>query len=664
MKLNLSYEEIISRIENGDYFEAESANPSIYIKIDDDVPFACFAIHNGHNLRSELTNKCKLNDYERWYEEDPETLKFISSLPVVIACNDSRYEYDLNRSAKNAIYESAWGKELWNSPLSEKEKKKSLEKHHNFYKVVHALIARLEKKFQSVIAFDIHSFNYKRIEKESPVFNIGTENINKKKYGKYVDYYLGELSKIKLPNIDNRTGENEVFFGRGYLLEYLTANFNILVLATEIKKIYCNELTGENYPLIIEKLTHRLKRAIVNTAASFARDNTSLKVKRNNSLLSSELDKDLIKVDKAFFNLAKDFEILKYTNPVNIEQARKEFFKSKFLNNPRFYYRQLSIDPFVFKRKLYQLKVEDISDISIRLLYQSVIDSYADKIDIMNSIGTEKFLYNSLRYFGEPNKRDIQNAEYILHLSSSLDSGEEDIYGPQEALGFFKETLAEYGISCKIEISRQVVSKILIINNKNTIRIRKDSSFSERSINALREHEIGVHMLTTANSRLQPLNLFRLGTPLNTHTQEGLAVLSEYLSGNMSIKRLQTFALRVLCIQKMLEGFDFKHCFEYMIDHGNLDENQAFYITARVFRGGGFTKDHLYLRGFRDILHIYNSGKNLKNLLVGKTSVNFLNIIDELIERKIIIPPKYITRSFLTPADPNPIVDYILQGIK
>ena len=664
MKLKLDIYEIISRIENGDHFEAESSDQSLYIKIVDDVPFACFAIHNGHNLRPVLIKNCKLDDYERWFEEDPETLRFISPHPIVVAGNDSRYEYDLNRSAENSIFETAWGKEIWETPLSKEDKEKSISKHNNFYRVVHALILRLERKFGSVIIFDVHSFNYRRIEKETPVFNIGTEKIDKQKYGKYVDYFIRELSKITLPNIDIRAGENEVFYGKGYLLEYITKHFNALVLATEIKKIYCNELTGENYPLIIERLTHRLKRAIVNTAAHFARANTNLTVKRNNSLLSSELENSLIRVDKAFFDLAKDFEILKYTNPVNIEQAKKEFFKSRFRTNPHFYYRQLSLDPFVFKRKLYQLKVEDISDVSIRMLYQAVIDSYADKIEIMNSIGTEKFLYNSLRYFGEPNKRDVQNAEYILHLSSSIDSDEEDVYGPNETLDLFKETLSEYGIKCRIEISRKVVSKILIINNKNTILIRKDSSFSEKSLNALREHEIGVHMLTTANSRLQPLKIFRLGTPLNTHTQEGLAVLSEYLSGNMSVKRLQTFALRVLGIQKMLEGLDFKNCFEYMVDHGKVDENQAFYITARIFRGGGFTKDHLYLRGFRDILHAYNSEKNLIPLLVGKTSINYLNIINELIERKIIIPPKHVTRSFQTPLEPNPIIDYILEGIK
>jgi uncharacterized protein (TIGR02421 family) len=665
MKPKLTLDEMVSRIESGDHFEAETRDGSIYLKIEDDAPFAGFAIHNGHRLRTDLQKKCLLNDYERWYEEDPDTLTFISSLPIILSCNDSRYEYDLNRGVESAIYDVAWGKNLWKTPLTSKQKDVSHQKHENFYRVLHALVARLEKKYGAVIAFDIHSYNYQRIEKECPVFNLGTERINKRKYRKYINYFLEELSGIELPNIEVDARENVVFFGRGYLVEYINKNFkNVLVIATEIKKIYCNELTGESFPVIIEKLSNQLKKAIVNTSALFTREKTNLSIRRNNSLLSSELEKELLIIDKKLFELARDFEILKYTNPVNIEQARKEFFRSRFRKNPEFVYRQLSLNPFEFKRKLYQLKVENISDISIRLLYQSVIDSYADKVEIINSIGTHKFLYNSLRYFGEPSSRDIRNAEYILHLSSSIDRDETESYGPGDALEYFTKIVDEYGFDCKIEISRKVVSKILIINSRNTIRIRKDSTFSEKSLKALSEHEIGVHMLTTANSRVQPLNVFRLGTPVNSHTQEGLAVLSEYLSGNMSIKRLQVFALRVLCISKMLDGYDFRQCFEYLMEQRNMDENQAFYFAARIFRGGGFTKDYLYLRGFRDIFHLYNSGKNLNNLLIGKTSIDFLNVINEMIERKIILPPKYITRSFIKPSEPNEIIDYILKGVR
>ena len=154
--------------------------------------------------------------------------------------------------------------------------------------------------------------------------------------------------------------------------------------------------------------------------------------------------------------------------------------------------------------------------------------------------------------------------------------------------------------------------------------------FSEKSLRALSEHEIGVHMLTTINSRLQPLYIFRLGMPLNTHTQEGIAILSEYLSGYMSIKRLQILALRVLTLEKLLKGLDFKQTFHFLMDTGKLDESQAFFMTARIFRGGGFTKDYLYLKGFRDLLRFYNCNNNIQSLLIGKTSIKYFNLINEL----------------------------------
>lgn len=663
--LKLTIDTIIKYIESSKHFEAESSDSSFYIKIEDYTPFVCFAVHNGNSLRKELQNNCLLDKHERWEEEDPLTLGFISSFPIVLAGLDSRYEYDLNRNEQEAIYEIAWDKKVWKQPLNEKAISVSIQKHRNFYRVVNALIKKLEDSFSSVLVFDIHAFNYKRYERKTPVFNIGTELINKDEFQSFISYWVKELSKIKLPNIEISAQENDVFFGKGYLLQYITSNFKkSLVLASEIKKVYCNESTGEIYPIVVEKLTNQLKKAIINTASYFARHRTNLTVIKKNSLLSSELDKELLKVDKQLFDIARDFEILNYVNPVNIEQAKKEFFKSKYNENPKFKYRQLSINPFHFKRRLYALPVEKIRDISLRILYQEIIDSYVDKIDIISSIGTNRFLYNSLRYFGEPDHRDKKNAHYLLHSSQTIDGDEPLDLTPYNIEEYFLTVLKNYGFHCKIEISKNIIAKVLVLNNKKVIRIRKDAMFSEKSLNALAEHEIGVHMLTTINSRLQPLQIFRLGMPINTLTQEGLAILSEYLSGNISIKRLQVLALRVLTIEKLLNGYDFKSTFHFLIDTGKLDENQAFYMTARIFRGGGFTKDYLYLRGFRDILKQYKENNNLSYLLIGKTSVKYKNLITEMIERKIFLPPKYKTFSLTNPVKINPVFDYILEGLK
>jgi hypothetical protein len=42
------------------------------------------------------------------------------------------------------------------------------------------------------------------------------------------------------------------------------------------------------------------------------------------------------------------------------------------------------------------------------------INAYFDKVDLLANLGTDKFLYNSLRYFGEPSKKDIENELYPL----------------------------------------------------------------------------------------------------------------------------------------------------------------------------------------------------------------------------------------------------------
>ena len=75
--LKLGIKEIINRIESEETFEAVSSDYSFTIKIDEYVPYACAAIHDGHQFRKELWNKCTHTTFERWYEDDPETKNMI-----------------------------------------------------------------------------------------------------------------------------------------------------------------------------------------------------------------------------------------------------------------------------------------------------------------------------------------------------------------------------------------------------------------------------------------------------------------------------------------------------------------------------------------------------------------------------------------------------------
>ena len=256
----LTISQIIKKINNQEIFYAVADDYSFTLKIDSYVHYVCGAIHNGHQFRKALWNNCLHTEYDRWYEEDPETKTMIQSHPIVIVGNDSRFEYDLNRTPESAIYKDAWGKQLWETPLSQDEKEISLQIHTNFYKVIHALILKLEKINERVIVYDMHSYNWKRWGREVPTFNLGVGNVDMNKYGDVIKAWRKILSEIKLPNgIKSTSLINDVFKGDGYFLKYIMSNFeNSLVLATEVSKIYCDELSQLIYPEVIEAIEKEL----------------------------------------------------------------------------------------------------------------------------------------------------------------------------------------------------------------------------------------------------------------------------------------------------------------------------------------------------------------------------------------------------------------------
>lgn len=269
--LKLSVEDIIAKIKAEETFEAVSEDYSFTLKLEDYVPYVCGAVHDGHQFRKELWDNCLHTDYERWYEEDPETKNMVRSHPILIAGCDSRFEYDLNRPPEEAVFETAWGKQLWQEPLPDSQKLASLEKHNNFYKVVHALISKIEEKYGTCIVYDMHSYNWKRWEREVPTWNLGTTNIDTGRYADEIETWRQSLSQIQFPHdIKSTASVNNTFHGNGYFLKYITNSFkNTLVLATEISKIYCDEYDYIIYPEVVNAVEQQLRYRIKEHALNF-----------------------------------------------------------------------------------------------------------------------------------------------------------------------------------------------------------------------------------------------------------------------------------------------------------------------------------------------------------------------------------------------------------
>lgn len=256
MTKQLTEQEIINKIKQREKFVATIQGGGFTIKIDKYLPVLSTAIHDGGNFRKELEDNCLLEKSDRYFEEDPYTDTFIAKQAITLIAHDSRYEYDLNRNPSECVYETAWGKEIWKEPLNEDMIATSKAKHAQFYRIVAVIIEALVEDFAQCIVYDNHSYNFQRHErKDLPVINVGTSSVKGEQWRPIIDSWLEALKNMEVDGIEITAAENDIFYGKGQLAAFCHGRYNnVLVLATEAKKVFMDELTGEANPIVLPSL--------------------------------------------------------------------------------------------------------------------------------------------------------------------------------------------------------------------------------------------------------------------------------------------------------------------------------------------------------------------------------------------------------------------------
>ena len=269
--MNISSEkEIIAKIRRGKPFTARLDTLALDVKIDRYVPCIGTAIHHGHRVPPPMSELLLLSEEERRFEEDPYTGDLIETLPITLVVNDSRYFYDLNRHPDTCIYQEAWGKKVWSRSLDEGEIEMIREMHNCYYRILSCLLARLEEDFSRIILYDLHSYNYSRINGEAPLFNIGTHYIDDN-YLPFLERLKNDLSTITLPGVRNRSVFDEVFQGRGHQAAFIhTTHPKSLCVPLEIKKVFMSEQHFERYDPCYSRLKEQLTQVFAICAARFA----------------------------------------------------------------------------------------------------------------------------------------------------------------------------------------------------------------------------------------------------------------------------------------------------------------------------------------------------------------------------------------------------------
>ena len=185
-------------------------------------------------------------------------------------------------------------------------------------------------------------------------------------------------------------------------------------------------------------------------------------------------------IDKRIDELVKKIELLRYVNPINIEEEKQRFFDSKYLTDPIFKYPERDFDKFKLHREFFTLPLEEIEDEKIRNLYEEIIYHYSGMVQCIETVGEgKKFYYNSLRSFGKPTEQDVENAKFILHFDE--ENTEDEIFQPKYSIKQAEELFVEYGkrydFSFNIKESATMGAIAMVLNSTQTLVLNSNGKF-------------------------------------------------------------------------------------------------------------------------------------------------------------------------------------------
>lgn len=374
----------------------------------------------------------------------------------------------------------------------------------------------------------------------------------------------------------------------------------------------------------------------------------------------------LFEIDRNLDGLVRRIELLSYVNPLNVEKEKHRFFASKYLYEPVFKYPKQNFNPYKLHRMFFAQPLEKITDPKLYQLFRDVLYHYANMVQCIETIGRGKeFYYNSLRIYGSPRERDVENAKFILHFPEESPSRDlEKVFSAKDAREYFEDFSKQYSFPLNIRFSTHIAADAMVSNATQTLMIKRNAKFSKNQLLTLANHEIGVHLVTTFNGLLQPLKIFSHGFPKNVETQEGLAVFSEYMSGALTLKRLKELAYRVIASDSLIKGYSFSDTFDLIHNQHKLNKHEAFSITLRAHRGGGFTKDRLYLSGLRKIYRRYKENRSMDTLLTGKVALEYEQMVDYLYDLGLANKNTHKNYAFQNKSSEDKTLDFILDNLK
>ncbi|CAN5482302.1 flavohemoglobin expression-modulating QEGLA motif protein [soil metagenome] len=424
-----------------------------------------------------------------------------------------------------------------------------------------------------------------------------------------------------------------------------------ITLGLAVDAVFLNTREEEYYPGVLDALRAAMARPLHKAAESFAQTLG----RQKKPLGRRHLEPTAELVDSGLADCARQYDFLLQVTPINAAEVWDDFLASGYDSAPEFKYRPLTFDPDTLRRDLFALPVERIEDPLVAPLLREKRDELGTEIQMIIDRETQAFRSGSLRLYGAPEAALLTLAESVLDCLADESRPKKAVelvgatafaVAARSEIEYYQEQFD--GFAAAVEVRDDIPGSLMVSSGQ--LLVGSATSISAARVQALLAHEVGTHVLTYYNACAQPLRQLRHGLAGYEALQEGIAVLSEWLVGGLTTTRMRILAARVLAGGALIDGADFVETFRLLRDRTGLTERGAFGVTLRIHRGGGLTKDIVYLRGLRDLLAYLGDDGPYWPLFVGKLSLSHIPAVTALRERGVLHAPPLRPRDASDPS--------------
>lgn len=422
---------------------------------------------------------------------------------------------------------------------------------------------------------------------------------------------------------------------------------------------------GDYFPSLFRAYRRKLDVIFRHIFFRFMRESTQERPASFHVLGTRSPVKLVWKVDAELAAIAESFSLLLAITPTNVEKAFQSFSRNGYQGEPIWDYRPLTVDPALLKGELFRIPVEQVDDPVFYRLFEQKRRQLELKITMLAYRRRPDFLHASLSLYGSVEPELKRLAQKILKvIEKSNGSGKERYWTAEEFAKRAREEIAWYrrgdkSFTAKVQIVPDLGRGIMC--QAGDLLIGSEARIAPNRVEALIQHEVGIHLVTTYNGRRQPLRQLSVGLSDYLPFQEGMAILAEVVVGGLDRGRLRHLAGRVLAVDCLLRSMTFEETFQFLHKRYDFPLRNLFEMVARVYRGGGFTKDAVYLRGLQETMRLIPLQKDFDGVFAGKIGFHHIPLIRELQWRSVLANAPFRPR-FLTLASAQSRMKRLREG--